>query len=115
MMSLKQLEDQVAELSARVERLEDIPKTVFIQTFEPEPYAVIRPLAIVIEPSGGGFAASFFDANISTSGETEQEAFDNVKSLVLDVFDSLSREDPRRFGPEPRRQLAVLRSFVRES
>lgn len=112
-LRFKLLEDQVAALSAKMDRLEGQVKTVFIQTFAPEPYEVLRPLAVVIEPSGSEFAASFFDANISTSGDTEQEAFENLKNLVLDIFDSLSREEPGRLGPEPSRQLAVLRSFIR--
>ena len=58
--------------------------------------------------------ASFFDANIHASGDTEEEAFRNLKSLILDTFDSLSAEPAHRLGPEPTRQLAVLRQFVRK-
>jgi predicted RNase H-like HicB family nuclease len=112
-LRLNRLEDQVAELSARVEHLTGQVKTVCIHTFEPEPYEILRPVPIVVEPSGEEFSASFFDANISTSGETEQEAFDNIKNLILDIYDSLTREASDRLGPEPQRQLAVLRSFVR--
>jgi hypothetical protein len=108
---LKRLEDRIADLGTRIERRADA-KIVPVQTFAPEPYTLLKPMSVLIEDSEDGYLASFFDANIGTSGETEQEAFENLKSLVLDIFDSLSREAPERLGPEPARQLAVLRSFI---
>jgi predicted RNase H-like HicB family nuclease len=66
----------------------------------------------VIQPSEEGFSAGFFDANIHASGDTEEEALRNLKSLILDVFDSLSAEPPKDLGPQPARQLAVLNEFV---
>jgi len=88
-------------------------KTVEIRTFAPEPYQLPSPISVSVEEDAdGSFLVSFFDANISTTGENEQEAFENLKSLILDVFDSLNREDPAKLGPEPRRQLAVLRRFI---
>jgi len=109
------LEAQVGELSERVTRLENRSphELAVIQTFEPEPYELLRPITVAIVEDGDGYMATFYDANVSTTGDTEQEAFENLKSLILDVFDSLERERPERLGPEPRRQLAVLRSFLR--
>lgn len=122
--NLKSLEDRIGDLSARIERSIGAmgamgamgakgAKIVPVQTFAPEPYSLLKPMSVLIEDTEDGYLASFFDANIGTSGETEQEAFENLKSLVLDIFDSLSREAPERLGPEPSRQLAVLRSFIR--
>lgn len=115
---LQRLENRIADLGARIEhgieaRGTKSTKIVPVQTFAPEPYSLLKPMSVLIEDSEDGYLASFFDANIGTSGETEQEAFENLKSLVLDIFDSLSREAPERLGPEPARQLAVLRSFIR--
>ena len=117
-LHLRHLEEQLSDLSERVGRLETTngsagSKTVEIQTFAPEPYQLSSPISVTVEEDGtGSFVASFFDANIGTSGENEQEAFENLKSLILDVFDSLNREAPAKLGPEPRRQLAVLRRFI---
>jgi predicted RNase H-like HicB family nuclease len=117
-LHLKHLEEQLAELSDRVGRLESTngsvsSKTVEVRTFAPEPYQLSSPISVTVEEdAAGSFVASFFDANISTTGENEQEAFENLKSLILDVFDSLNREAPAKLGPEPRRQLAVLRRFL---
>ena len=85
-----------------------------ITTFAPEPYVLIRPLLVVVQQSEEGYTASFFDLNIHASGDTEEEAFRNLKALILDVFDSLLEEPPARLGPEPKRQLAVLREFIRK-
>ncbi|MFQ5894366.1 MAG: hypothetical protein ACE5JJ_00910 [Nitrospinota bacterium] len=85
-----------------------------VTTFAPEPYDLVRQMMAVIRPSEEGFEASFFDANIHASGDTEEEALRNLKSLILDVFDSLSAEATESLGPEPKRQLAVLREFIRK-
>lgn len=115
MAMAQRLTDQVAHLAERVARLETTavaPKATTIHSFAPEPYKVLLPINVVIEPAEGGFVATFYDANISASGETEHEAFENLKSLTLDIFDSLRREARERLGPEPARQLAVLRSVL---
>ncbi len=83
-----------------------------ITSFAPEPYSLLYPIEIRIEPAQGSFVAFFFDANISASGDNQQQAFGNLKSLILDVYDSLRAEPPDRLGPEPKRQLAVLESYL---
>lgn len=114
----RRLEEQVAELSDRLQQVEEAlgkasGNVAVIQTFAPEPYTLLRPISVTIVNSGSeGLIASFPDANISTEGDNEQEAFENLKSLILDTFDSLDREAFENLGPEPRRQLAVLRSFI---
>ena len=83
-----------------------------ITSFAPEPYNLIRPIIAVIQLGEGGYSAGFFDANVYASGDTEEEALRNLKSLILDVFDSLSAEPVETLGPEPKRQLAVLQEFI---
>jgi predicted RNase H-like HicB family nuclease len=81
-----------------------------IHTFAPEPYAVKKPIPIVIRPHDGEFLASFLDANVNASGETEQEAFGAVKSLILDMFEHLHRQP--KLGPKLALRLAVLQDFI---
>ncbi len=83
-----------------------------ITSFAPEPYDLIRQIPVVVQASEEGFVAGFFDANVHAAGDTEEEAVRNLKSLILDVFDSLSAEPLATLGPEPRRQLAVLQEFL---
>ena len=119
------------ELFERVERLEvmlqDVLKqlevlhqswgfVVPIQTFAPEPYEVLSPFSAVVKSSGDGYEASFFDANVHSSGDTEEEAISNLKSAILDMFDRLSDlERQGKLGPEPTRQLKVLSGYVNRS
>lgn len=89
-------------------------KSATIHSFAPEAYEALKPIRVEIEADGDSFIATFRDASIGTSGETEQEAFENLKSLILDVFDSLRREPAERLGPVPRHQLAVLKEVILE-
>ena len=56
--------------------------------------------------------ATFYDANISISGETEHEAFTDIKGIILDTLDTLEREPESKLGPWPVQQLAILRDFI---
>lgn len=102
-------EGLVNELTERVQ-----PIIVPITTFAPEPFELRDSLWVVVQPVADGFTATFFDANISTSGDTQQEAVANLKDLILDVFLDLEEEPKDRLGPEPARQLAVLRALIRK-
>jgi predicted RNase H-like HicB family nuclease len=83
-----------------------------ITSFEPLPYYPVRDIPVVIQAADGGFTASFFDANVSMSGDTEQEAFSNLKLFLIDLLEDLESEPPAKLGPEPRRQLALLQSLI---
>lgn len=113
-LRVKRLEDRVADLAERVEALEAIGSTVtfFIATFAPEPYLVKKPLSVVIQKNGDAYLASFVEANINSAGDNQQEAYANVRELILDVFDRLSSLPAAKLGPGPLRQIAVLREFV---
>jgi predicted RNase H-like HicB family nuclease len=86
--------------------------TLYIETFAPEPYRVKKAIPVCVQHRTDGFVASFADANIHASGDTQQEAFGHLKELILDIFDSLSALPVSKLGPEPRRQLAVLKDFL---
>ena len=79
-----------------------------ITTFAPEPFEVLRPMSAVIQPLGEEHLATFFDANINASGETQEEAFANLKDVLLGTFQMLERMAESKLGPGPRRQRAVL-------
>lgn len=104
------------EIEQRVDALEALAvlgcATFTINTFAPEPYLIKKPIPVCVRGRVGGFEASFADANINASGDTEQEAYANVRELILDTFDSLTSFPKSKLGPEPIRQLAVLREFI---
>ena len=56
--------------------------------------------------------ASFVDANMNASGETQLDAIEMLKDVIASSF-RLFLSKPAVLGEEPKRQLAVLRHFVR--
>src|SRR5207248_538687 len=74
---------------------------------------VLKPIPVSIRPSGDDFVASFFDANVNVSGETEQEAFDGLREILIATFELFGSAPDEGLGPEPMRQFAVLRQFLR--
>src|SRR5260370_31321900 len=92
-------------------RVGPIPITVLA----PGRYELVKDIPAVLQPVDDGFTATFFDANISSSGDTEEEAVSNLRSLIVQIFEDLEAEAPERLGPEPKRQLEVLRALIRHA
>jgi hypothetical protein len=86
-----------------------------ITTLAPEPYQLLKEIPVVVQPVGDEFVATFFDANISTAGDSQEEAVSNVRSLILDTFEYFESEPPEALGPEPTRQFGVLRNFLKRA
>ena len=70
-------------------------------------------MSVVIQPLGDEHLATFFDANINASGETQEEAFANLKDVLLGTFQMLERMAESQLGPGPKRQRAVLIECIR--
>ena len=104
--------DEIRELKATLARRLQTA-VIPITTLAPEPYQILRDISVVVEPADDGFNATFFDANIGTAGDTQEEAVSNLRSLILDTFEYLASEPTETLGPEPARQLAVLRVFLK--
>jgi hypothetical protein len=104
------------DFQIRLHKLESAQtKIVPINTFAPEPYELLKTFLVSVQSVEGGFEAGWYDANIHTTGENEEEAVSNLKSLILDFFDSLSKESQEKLGIEPKRQLAVIRTFIKRA
>ena len=58
--------------------------------------------------------ASFVDAGISMAGDTQLEAFENVKHRIVDAYEHFGQLPEEQLGPHPTAQLAVLREFISE-
>ncbi|HEV7279018.1 MAG TPA: hypothetical protein VGN57_02295 [Pirellulaceae bacterium] len=101
---------ELGRVSHRLDAYGRGAKAVPIATLAPEPYELSRRLAFVLESSDDEYTASFVEANLATVGETEFDAVDALKSLMLDVYETLERTP--NLGPAPARKLAVLRSFL---
>lgn len=82
-----------------------------IETFAPEPYRVLKSIPVVIQEQEDLFEAGFFEANIHAAGDNEQEAYDNLRTLILDIYESLMNERGA-LTQSVTRQLEVLREFI---
>lgn len=120
---LAAVQDATGKLERRIAELEDLPEPIMvpISTFAPEPFDVIQPLLVVVEPIVGEpdddceYVATFVDAEIAASGDTVTEAVLCLKDRLLATFDMLDRMPKTRLGKRPKRQLAVLQSVIRRA
>lgn len=104
---LKDALKEVASLRAR-ERAIWVP----IETVAPEPYELSRPITAVITSAGEEFEACFFDANLYGSGDTEEEAISDLKSVIVETFERLSALPDEKLGPAMIKQKLVLGVYM---
>lgn len=111
---LEKLEQEIVSLKETCKLLRDGRSfCVPVETLTPEPYIVKRTFHVVVCPSDDDFIATFFDANIGMSGDTATEAVANLKASIVDAFEQFEKYESV-LGPEPTRQLAVLREFIQK-
>lgn len=107
------LQSEVELLKQRCSRLEELsPILVPIQSLAPEPYEIIKPFHAVVKVQDDQYIATFFDANISASGDTQTEAIFNLKDMIVGTFEILSETSSNELGPGPARQKKVLQEFI---
>lgn len=82
-----------------------------ITTLDPEPFELVREIPVVVTPDEDGYLATFSDADICMTGDTKEEAVENLRLFLVDIFDDLEAQESC-LGPHPKRQLAVLRDFI---
>ena len=109
------LEQEVALLKERCDRLEVAPaELVSISSLSPEPYTVQRSIVASLRPTDDEFVATFYDAELSTSGETRSEAISNLRDLIVETYELLTSLAEDSLGPGPLRQRDVLQEYMRE-
>lgn len=84
-----------------------------ITSLEPEALTLQQPIFVVVQPDGDEFSATFFDANINASGDTQTEAVENLKEVLISCFRRFTELGESRLGPGPRKQMAVLKSIIK--
>jgi len=107
------LQREVELLKQRCSRLEELsPILVPIQSLAPEPYEIIKPFHAVVKVQYDQYIATFFDVNISASGDTQTEAIFNLKDMIVGTFEILSETSSNKLGPGPAQQKKVLQEFI---
>ncbi|MFZ0772615.1 MAG: hypothetical protein WCA49_06490 [Candidatus Sulfotelmatobacter sp.] len=74
-----------------------------------------QQIPVTIEGDGEDFTASFVEANISASGETEADAIANFKESLLSSYEVLEGLTPNQLAPLPARQWGILQNVVRRT
>jgi hypothetical protein len=108
------IREEISSVSSRLTRLEqEAPLVVPIQSLAPEPYEIVKPIQAVVHFVEGEYIASFFDANLSTGGDTQTEAVHNLKALIVGTFEILAGIKDSELGPGPLQDKKTLEEFVR--
>ena len=110
---IQALEMKIQSLDQRCRVLEQLRPVLAPIATLPEPYEVIKPLYVSIRIEEDQYIASFFDANLSESGDTREEAVLNLKEIIATTFEILITMDESELGPGPLQQRKVLEEYVR--
>ncbi|GEM_PF-3582600 len=109
---IDRLENEITALKEEVAELREAQSVqAVIASLADESYDLVKHIPVVIQGAGDEWTATFFDANIAISGDTQEEAVDNLKGLIVDMFESLE-EDKEILGLGPAKQLTTLRDFI---
>lgn len=112
---LETLQREVGLLKERCTVLEQLsPILVPIESLAPEPYDVVKPFHAVVRYQNEQYIASFFDANLSASGDTQAEAVFNLKDIIAGTFDIVTILEESKLGPGPLQQRKVLEEFIQK-
>lgn len=114
---LEKIESVLLDVVTKLDRSSQSQRSIWvpIESFAPEPFEVIKPFTVVVNPADDGFEASLYDANLYSSGDTEAEAVNNLKSVILDTHTMLEQLDESKLGPGPLKQRNALASLVRRT
>lgn len=112
--SVRTLTNEVTTLKCEIQRLHKLRTYVVpLATLTPEPFRMIQQIPVTIEGDGEDFTATFVEANVSASGETEADAIANFKDSLLSSYEILKEMPSNELGPLPTRQWAILRDVVK--
>jgi hypothetical protein len=114
------LQDNVLSLTKEMESLRsEIRELCRMRTFvvplttlAPAPFQITQQIPVTIQGDGEEFTATFTEANVSASGETEADAIANFKDSLVSTYTFLESLPADELGPLPARQWEVLRSAL---
>jgi hypothetical protein len=84
-----------------------------ITTLAPSNCRLKQTLWVVVQPDEREFMASFFDANVNATGDTETEAVENLKEILISNYERFTELGETNLGPALRKQFCVLKQFIR--
>ena len=110
------LTHEVSGLRCEIQRLQQSRVYVVpLTTLAPSPFQMVQQIPVTIEGDGEDFTATFVEANVSASGETEADAIANFKDSLLSSYELLESLPPNQLGPLPTRQWDILQDVVKRT
>ena len=86
---------------------------VLITDFPGELYKVLKPFRVIIRDLGEqGVGVAWEEGNIAWVDGSRFKAVNGLKAEILDTLESYEASEAT-LGPEPKRQLAVLRTHLK--
>ena len=114
--SIQDLVQQVRQLRAEIISLQSTRTfVVTLTTLAPEPFQITHPIPVTVEGNGEDFTATFIEANISASGDTEADALSSFKDSLLSSYELFESMSPDKLGPLPTRQWSILKTVVKRA
>jgi len=90
-------------------------KVVEIDSLPDATLRILKPIPATVERiDTTDFVAQAPSADVCASGDTFGEAFENLKDMVAATFQYFSSLPPERLGPDPARQLAILKQHIQK-
>lgn len=87
-------------------------KSIQIDSLNSDCYVLKRPITITIERDDNSFIANSYDVGLYAVGDTEIEAIDDLKALIVEVYNDLLGEESLQ--PIPKRMLLFLKEVIQE-
>jgi hypothetical protein len=122
-LTVLSLEDNIRNLTKEMndlrEEIRQLCRTrtfvVPLTTLSPGPLQITKQIPVTIEGDGEEFTATFTEANISASGDTEADAIANFKDALVSSYQLLEEKPSEQLGPLPTRQWSVLQDVVKRT
>lgn len=114
LIRIQTLESEFRTIKQRLKNLEENKFIIVaVDTLTPDPYIVEKPFHVVIKNEGDSYIASFYDANINASGDTEEEALANLKDILVCLYNKLNSIREDKLGNAMLKQRKILNEFIR--
>jgi hypothetical protein len=113
---LEKIETTLLAVVSKLDRSSQPHQSLWVPivSFAPAPYEVVKPLTAVVTPVEDGFEAGLFEANLFSTGDTEVEAINNLKSVIVENFALFEELGDSKLGPGPRKQREILSALIRK-
>lgn len=107
-------DEVVVESTTRVvlEEYRAYYKNILIDSLNSDRYFLIKPISVTIEHCDNVYVATNYDLDIYGYGDSEVEALDELKSLIVEFYEDLKEE--KDLAPIPRKMMYFYKEVLKE-